>query len=150
VHVMQQPATASPETSSVGAELEAQARRAEDSLTPPRRTVKPAESQPAPEASRPNPMLGAFVEAASLMASSTITAPVASGVQRRETGSSTGESDTTRRVSPDVGPAAVDTAKDRAWLQRHADALYPHIRDLIRAEMLRDRERRGRMLGEGY
>jgi hypothetical protein len=36
------------------------------------------------------------------------------------------------------------------WLERHADALYPHIRDLLRAEMLRDRERRGRMLGEGY
>ena len=46
-----------------------------------------------------------------------------------------------------VSPA-VDTAKDAQWLERHATALYPLLRGLLRAELLRDRERRGRLLKE--
>jgi hypothetical protein len=45
--------------------------------------------------------------------------------------------------APGVG---VDTATDDVWLQRHAQALYPHIRYLLRNEFLLDRERRGRLM----
>ena len=41
-----------------------------------------------------------------------------------------------------------DTAHDRAWLETHAHALYPFIRAEIRSELLRDRERRGRLMRE--
>jgi hypothetical protein len=41
-----------------------------------------------------------------------------------------------------------DTAHDRAWLETHARALYPFIRAEIRGELLRDRERRGRLMRE--
>lgn len=47
------------------------------------------------------------------------------------------------------GPFATgpqDTATDDVWLQRHAHALYPHIRFLLRNEFLLDRERRGRLM----
>jgi len=50
---------------------------------------------------------------------------------------------------PNSGSAAnapQDTATDDAWLQRHAHALYPHIRYLLRNEFLLDRERRGRLM----
>jgi hypothetical protein len=49
-----------------------------------------------------------------------------------------------------VGPAqdSTDTAHDRAWLETHARALYPFIRAEIRGELLRDRERRGRLMRE--
>jgi len=35
-------------------------------------------------------------------------------------------------------------------LVRHAQALYPLMRNLLRAELLRDRERRGQMLKENF
>ena len=41
-----------------------------------------------------------------------------------------------------------DTAHDRRWLETHAHALYPFIRGEIRSELLRDRERRGRLMRE--
>lgn len=41
-----------------------------------------------------------------------------------------------------------DTAHDRAWLETHARALYPLIRAELRSELLRDRERRGRLVRE--
>lgn len=50
-------------------------------------------------------------------------------------------------IKPKAGlPAQPDTWKDMQWLERHADALYPLLRNRIRNELLRDRERRGRML----
>jgi hypothetical protein len=45
---------------------------------------------------------------------------------------------------------AKDTARDQEWLVRHAQALYPLMRNLLRAELLRDRERRGQMLKENF
>lgn len=45
---------------------------------------------------------------------------------------------------------ATDTARDQEWLVRHAQALYPLMRNLLRAELLRDRERRGQMLKENF
>lgn len=42
-------------------------------------------------------------------------------------------------------PAGSDPATDRASIERHAKLLYPVIRGLLRAELLRDRERRGQM-----
>lgn len=41
---------------------------------------------------------------------------------------------------------AIDTATDDTWLQRHAYALYPHLRQMLRNEFLLDRERRGRLM----
>lgn len=55
---------------------------------------------------------------------------------------------------PDLGPRGAwtdeppDTAIDDQWLERHAAALYPHIRRHLRNELLRDRERRGRLIRE--
>ena len=39
-----------------------------------------------------------------------------------------------------------DTTRDQEWLMRHAQALYPLLRTMLRAELLRDHERRGHML----
>lgn len=44
--------------------------------------------------------------------------------------------------------AEEDTTLDDAWLERHAAALYPIIRRHLRNELLRDRERRGRLVRE--
>ena len=41
-----------------------------------------------------------------------------------------------------------DATPDDAWLERHAAALYPLIRRHLRNELLRDRERRGRLVRE--
>ena len=41
-----------------------------------------------------------------------------------------------------------DALPDDAWLERHAAALYPIIRRHLRNELLRDRERRGRLVRE--
>ena len=43
---------------------------------------------------------------------------------------------------------AEDATPDDAWLERHAAALYPIIRRHLRNELLRDRERRGRLVRE--
>jgi len=40
----------------------------------------------------------------------------------------------------------MDTATDDLWLQRHALALYPHLKQMLRNEFLLDRERRGRLM----
>ena len=40
------------------------------------------------------------------------------------------------------------SATDADWLDRHSRALYPLIRDLLRADLLRDRERRSKMMRE--
>mgnify|MGYP002628094044 FL=1 len=40
------------------------------------------------------------------------------------------------------------SATDAEWLDRHSRALYPLIRDLLRADLLRDRERRSKMMRE--
>jgi len=48
--------------------------------------------------------------------------------------------------SANAPSAPTDTATDDVWLQRHAQALYPHIRFMLRNEFLLDRERRGRLM----
>jgi len=97
----------------------------------------------------------------------TIPAPTASaGIQRRASRSSTdatiGASTVAQEDSSD-GPASapgsaarnavrpsVDTTRDQEWLMRHAQALYPLLRTMLRAELLRDHERRGHMLKENF
>ena len=49
---------------------------------------------------------------------------------------------------PPASDDSIDTAHNRAWLETHARALYPFIRAEIRGELLRDRERRGRLMRE--
>jgi len=44
--------------------------------------------------------------------------------------------------------SADNTWRDPRWLELHATALYPLIRNLLRDELLRDRERRGKMMRE--
>lgn len=58
-------------------------------------------------------------------------------------GGSKAEAPNTSRNNPS---GSQDTATDDVWLQRHAHALYPHIRYLLRNEFLLDRERRGRLM----
>ena len=53
--------------------------------------------------------------------------------------------------APDAAPSSStssDTSVDRVWLERHARALYPFLREQLRGEFLRDRERRGRLVRE--
>ena len=55
--------------------------------------------------------------------------------------------------APPAAPAAQqqspdNTWRDQRWLEQHATALYPLIRNLLRDELLRDRERRGKMMRE--
>lgn len=45
-------------------------------------------------------------------------------------------------------PPPDNTWRDQRWLEQHATALYPLIRNLLRDELLRDRERRGKMMRE--
>jgi len=45
-----------------------------------------------------------------------------------------------------IKQSAPDTWKDARWLEQHADALYPLLRNKLRSDLLRDRERRGRMM----
>lgn len=45
-------------------------------------------------------------------------------------------------------PPGIETWRDHRWLERHASALYPLIRGMLRDELLRDRERRGKMMRE--
>ncbi len=45
-------------------------------------------------------------------------------------------------------PPPDNTWRDQRWLEQHATALYPLIRGLLRDELLRDRERRGKMMRE--
>ncbi len=49
------------------------------------------------------------------------------------------------RQAPPPEPL-VDTATDDYWLQKHARALFPHLRQMLRNEFLLDRERRGRLM----
>jgi hypothetical protein len=41
-----------------------------------------------------------------------------------------------------------NTWRDQRWLEQHATALYPLIRGMLRDELMRDRERRGKMMRE--
>lgn len=45
-------------------------------------------------------------------------------------------------------PPQIETWRDSRWLEKHATALYPLIRGMLRNELLRDRERRGKMMRE--
>ncbi|MBU6279022.1 MAG: DUF4157 domain-containing protein [Actinomycetales bacterium] len=97
----------------------------------------------------------------------TTPAPTASaGIQRRASRSSTdatigastaAQEDSSDRPASAPGSGArtavrpsVDTTRDQEWLMRHAQALYPLLRTMLRAELLRDHERRGHMLKENF
>lgn len=64
----------------------------------------------------------------------------------KESGDASGSRSGSRRNAD--APPPPDTATDDLWLERHARALYPHIRLLLRSEFFRDRERRGRLMRE--
>ena len=40
----------------------------------------------------------------------------------------------------------IDTSVDHGWLEKHAEALYPLIRKHLRNDLLKDRERRGKLM----
>lgn len=74
-------------------------------------------------------------------------------VQRRASAPSRPDAAKAERAgasAPTPAPASPgpDTARDQKWLERHAEALYPLIRAQLRAELFRDRERRGRLMRE--
>ena len=48
--------------------------------------------------------------------------------------------DTVRETQP------IETSVDRDWLERHAEALYPMIKKHLRNDLLKDRERRGKLM----
>jgi hypothetical protein len=50
------------------------------------------------------------------------------------------EIDTVRETKP------IETSIDRDWLERHAEALYPLIKKYLRNDLLKDRERRGKLM----
>jgi hypothetical protein len=53
-----------------------------------------------------------------------------------------------REAAKAPAPPQVETWRDDRWLEKHATALYPLIRSMLRNELLRDRERRGKMMRE--
>jgi hypothetical protein len=53
-----------------------------------------------------------------------------------------------REVAKSPAPPQIETWRDDRWLEKHATALYPLIRNMLRNELLRDRERRGKMMRE--
>ncbi|MFM8350690.1 MAG: DUF4157 domain-containing protein, partial [Actinomycetales bacterium] len=93
-------------------------------------------------------------------------APVSAGAQRRASrapvDATIGVDTTSQEETGDAAPRPAsagsrqptgttkDTARDQEWLMRHAQALYPLLRTMLRAELLRDHERRGHMLKENF
>jgi hypothetical protein len=53
-----------------------------------------------------------------------------------------------REAAMAPAPPQIETWRDSRWLEKHATALYPLIRGMLRNELLRDRERRGKMMRE--
>lgn len=47
-----------------------------------------------------------------------------------------------------VAPQPTSFTSDARWLEQHAHALYPLIRNMLRADLLRDRERRSKLMRE--
>ncbi|MDE0974926.1 MAG: DUF4157 domain-containing protein [Candidatus Nanopelagicales bacterium] len=103
--------------------------------------------------------------------SSPVTSPVptpvseSSSLQRRQkkiSAASAGESTTSLTASHIPQPPAakqtapemnsmretkpIETSIDRDWLERHAEALYPLIKKYLRNDLLKDRERRGKLM----
>ena len=52
------------------------------------------------------------------------------------------------RVEPPVAPQQTSFTSDARWLEQHANALYPLIRNMLRADLLKDRERRSKLMRE--
>ena len=105
---------------------------------------------PAPVPSQvpsPAPAVGAGVQrrASRTTADATIGASAAPQEDLSETPASAAASGTRNAPRP-----SVDTTRDQEWLMRHAQALYPLLRTMLRAELLRDHERRGHMLKENF
>ncbi|GDX32969.1 hypothetical protein LBMAG15_19040 [Actinomycetes bacterium] len=56
-----------------------------------------------------------------------------------------------REPAPQVEAAAAQPTSfvsDARWLEQHANALYPLIRNMLRADLLKDRERRSKLMRE--
>ena len=51
-------------------------------------------------------------------------------------------------ASPAVAPQPTSFTSDARWLEQHANALYPLIRNMLRADLLKDRERRSKLMRE--
>ena len=51
-------------------------------------------------------------------------------------------------ASPTVAPQPTSFTSDARWLEQHANALYPLIRNMLRADLLKDRERRSKLMRE--
>jgi hypothetical protein len=51
-------------------------------------------------------------------------------------------------ASPSVAPQPTSFTSDARWLEQHANALYPLIRNMLRADLLKDRERRSKLMRE--
>ncbi len=47
-----------------------------------------------------------------------------------------------------VAPQPTSFTSDARWLEQHANALYPLIRNMLRADLLKDRERRSKLMRE--
>ena len=52
------------------------------------------------------------------------------------------------RAAPAVTPPPTSFTSDARWLEQHANALYPLIRNMLRADLLKDRERRSKLMRE--
>lgn len=52
------------------------------------------------------------------------------------------------RATPAVTPPPTSFTSDARWLEQHANALYPLIRNMLRADLLKDRERRSKLMRE--
>ena len=55
-----------------------------------------------------------------------------------------------KQTAPEIdtvrGTKPIETSIDRDWLERHAEALYPLIKKYLRNDLLKDRERRGKLM----
>ncbi len=60
--------------------------------------------------------------------------------QKPQSENATPSLDTVRETQP------IETSTDRDWLERHAEALYPIIKKHLRNDLLKDRERRGKLM----
>jgi hypothetical protein len=57
-------------------------------------------------------------------------------------------SESSPRPETAIAPQPANFTSDARWLEQHANALYPLIRNMLRADLLRDRERRSKLMRE--
>jgi len=87
--------------------------------------------------------------------------PASEQVQRRSRAQSTQQSsgaaqspsvepraEASPRSETAIAPQPANFTSDARWLEQHANALYPLIRNMLRADLLKDRERRSKLMRE--